>query len=302
MAGTVASVLDRMVERVEEASTLDALGQRLSELVASAVRPAAVTDALSGTWLGHPLHPVLVAVPIGSWIGAGVLDVGGGAGSAVAARRLIGLGLVAALPTAASGASDWTTTLGAERRVGMAHAAANWSAIACYGLSWLARARRTTGLAKGLAAAGAGLIAVGGYLGGHLSYAQGVGVDTTAFRTGPGEWTAVVPVADIAEQALSAAPVGEVSVLLARDGERVRALDNRCTHRGGPLADGERKDGCVACPWHASIFRLDDGSVVHGPASRPQPCYETRTIDGQLEVRRPEARALRTNPVGAGSD
>jgi nitrite reductase/ring-hydroxylating ferredoxin subunit len=52
------------------------------------------------------------------------------------------------------------------------------------------------------------------------------------------------------------------------------AIGARCSHLGGPLADGEVHDGCVTCPWHASVFDLLDGSVVHGPATAPQPAYE----------------------------
>jgi nitrite reductase/ring-hydroxylating ferredoxin subunit len=77
----------------------------------------------------------------------------------------------------------------------------------------------------------------------------------------------------------------------------VRALDRRCNHRGGPLDEGDLTDGCVVCPWHQSTFRLEDGSVVTGPAVRPQPAYETRVVEGRIEVRRSEPRSLRVNAV-----
>ncbi len=295
MSGTLSSALDGLVGRVEEASFLDGIAGRLGDWVRSAVKPAPVTDALSGTWLGHPLHPLLVAIPIGSWVGASVLDVTGGDGAAPAARRLVGLGLLAALPTAASGASDWSSTQGAERRVGLVHATANVSAVLCYGLSWMARRRGTTPRAARLALAGAGCMAVGGYLGGHLSYAEGVGVDTTAFRSGPDVWEPAALIDEVPDGELSTGSAGGVSLVLARDGDRVDVLDNRCTHRGGPLSEGEREDGCVVCPWHRSTFRLDDGAVVRGPATRPQPAYETRTAEGRVEVRRSESRSLRTS-------
>ncbi len=54
---------------------------------------------------------------------------------------------------------------------------------------------------------------------------------------------------------------------------------------GGPLAEGTFADGCVICPWHGSTFRLDDGTIVRGPASTRQPTYETRVADGRIEVR-----------------
>jgi nitrite reductase/ring-hydroxylating ferredoxin subunit len=219
--------------------------------------------------------------------------------AAAASRRLVGLGVLAALPTMATGGADWTFTDGAERRIGFVHAMANWSALACYSLSWLARRRGTSRTAVVTSLAGTGLLAVGGYLGGHLAYAAGVGVDTTAFSGGPEEWTTAGKADELAEGELVAAEVGPTSVLLAKDQGRIAALANRCTHRGAPLAEGEQHDGCVVCPWHDSVFRLADGAVVQGPATRPQPAYETRVIDGTVEVRREETRSLRTEPVGA---
>ena len=82
---------------------------------------------------------------------------------------------------------------------------------------------------------------------------------------------------------------GGVAVLLVRDGGEVHALADRCTHRGGPLSDGEISDGCVTCPWHGSRFRLADGSVERGPAAYPQPRLETRVAGGSIEVRAPQA-------------
>jgi nitrite reductase/ring-hydroxylating ferredoxin subunit len=63
------------------------------------------------------------------------------------------------------------------------------------------------------------------------------------------------------------------------------------------LSDGPVEDGCVTCPWHDSRFHLEDGDVVRGPATRPQPVYRTRVNDGNIEICREEPRTLRTNPV-----
>jgi nitrite reductase/ring-hydroxylating ferredoxin subunit len=82
------------------------------------------------------------------------------------------------------------------------------------------------------------------------------------------------------------ARVGRNDVLLVRSGGAVLALSDRCSHRGGPLHEGELVDGCVQCPWHGSRFVLADGSVARGPASRPQPAYETRVVAGRVQVRR----------------
>jgi nitrite reductase/ring-hydroxylating ferredoxin subunit len=151
-----------------------------------------------------------------------------------------------------------------------------------------------------LALAGAGLTGAAGWLGGHLAYALGVGVDTTAFQALPGEWTDTCAEADVPGTGGLRVDVAGVPVLLARAGGTVVALADRCTHRGGPLHDGEFADGCVTCPLHGSSFALADGRVRAGPATRPQPTLAVRVESGRVQVRRAdEQRSLRTNPVGA---
>jgi len=79
-------------------------------------------------------------------------------------------------------------------------------------------------------------------------------------------------------------------VLLVRQGGAVRALADRCNHRGGPLHRGALEDGCVTCPWHASRFRLEDGSVDRGPATSPQPTYDVRVAGDRIEIRSAASR------------
>ncbi len=218
--------------------------------------------------------------------------------NAAAARRLVGLGVLTALPTAAAGLSDWSDTAGAEQRVGALHAGLNLTAVALYTGSWLSR-QKTSGAGVVLAVAGGAVMAAAGYLGGHLSYAQGVGIDTNAFQTGPGDWQAVASAADIDDESPYAVSAAGVSLLVVKQAGRVHVLANRCTHRGAPLSDGPVDRGCITCPWHGSVFDLGTGTVRRGPATQPQPVYETRIVEGSIEVRRNEPRALRTNSIGA---
>lgn len=169
--------LDEAVGRLEQAKVLDGA----AAAVQSAARPLVrgrIGEVLRGEPIGHPLHPALVAVPIGAWLSASALDLTGG--DAVAARRLVALGCLVALPTAASGAADWLRTTGPERRVGFVHAGLNDVALGIYVASWRSRAggRRAKGAA--LALAGSGLLVVSGWLGGHLAYRRGVGVSSSA--------------------------------------------------------------------------------------------------------------------------
>ena len=87
------------------------------------------------------------------------------------------------------------------------------------------------------------------------------------------------------EGALTAAEVDNRQILLTRVAGKVCALENTCTHAGGPLNEGTVEDGCVVCPWHGSRFRLSDGAVVGGPATFPQPKLETRKRAGKIQVR-----------------
>ncbi len=280
----------RLVERLERTDALDGVAGAVQRNAQAIYRPGALKDALSGTWLGHPLHPLLILMPLGCWTSASFLDLVGGRGSRAAADRLVAAGVVSALPTAAAGASDWSDTAGAERRVGIVHAAANSAGLVCFAASWVARKRGRRARGVALALAGHVFAGLGGYLGGHLTYATGVGVDTTAFQTGPEVWTAVLDASEVPEGRPVGTHVDGVRLLLVRDGGEVRALAARCTHRGGPLDEGEVADGCVTCPWHGSRFELATGAIVQGPATAPQPAYEARVVDGRVEVRRSEPR------------
>jgi nitrite reductase/ring-hydroxylating ferredoxin subunit/uncharacterized membrane protein len=278
------------VEAITALEALDAPGRAVGKSVRDAVPAGPVKDALSGTWLGHALHPVLTDLPIGSWTSAVLLDWLGGEGSEQAADRLLALGLAFALPAAATGATEWADSEAASdsvRRIGLVHAAANVGAATLFGASLAARGRGARGTGRLLALAGAGALAASGYLGGHLAYAKGVGVDQTSFESAPEEWTPVLRDAELPDGESRYAEVEGIGVLVARHGGEVYALSNRCVHRGGPLDEGELSGGCVTCPLHGSTFRLADGGVERGPAAYPQPVWPARVRDGVIELNAP---------------
>ncbi len=290
-------LLDRVVGAIERAEVLDPVAAPVAALEQKIGHAMPWwKNLMSGTFLGHPLHPLLVAVPIGSWTAAGAFDL---AHDEEGAQRLTAIGVLSALPTMAAGGSDWAYTTGAEQRVGLVHAMANSATVTAYSLSWWERRRGNHARGVAWSALGFTTLAVGGWLGGHLSYALGVGVDTTAFQHSEDAWTPAAATSDVRVGELTGGDANGVPVVLTRlaSGEVV-ALADRCTHRGAPLHDGELVDGCLVCPWHDSAFDLD-GAVVRGPATRPQLAYETQERDGQVLVRHAdEERTLRTNPVG----
>lgn len=293
---------ERVITRLEHLTIVDRPADAGVKMLNFLLRPGRIKDALSGTWLGHPAHPALVALPIGSWVGASWLDIRGTTADHEAAQNLVSFGLLAAVPTALMGAADWSDTAGAERRVGFIHAITNCAAVGLYASSWQARRHQRHRAGAILALAGGGLIGLGGWLGGHLTYAAGVGVDTTAFLAGPSEWTVVAAETDLRDDEPIKVDVGPVPVFLMRQGNKLFAMNDRCTHRGAPLHEGSVTNGCIECPWHGSRFKLTDGEVSRGPATRPQPTFDVRVDQGQVLIRQcGEQRSLRLNPVGSGN-
>lgn len=291
--------LDSLLGRIERTTALDPAANWTAALLLKPLDASAgLRTALSGTAGGHPLHPVLVVLPIGAWIGASYLDLTGGQPGRAAATKLVGFGIASAVPTVLTGANDWAYVRGAERRVGFLHAAGNFVAIGLYTGSWFARRRRRAALGAALAGAGALTLSATGWLGGHLSYARGVGVDTTAFDGASADWVDVLPEAELIDDQPVLVRDGRVPVLLVRTGGELYAIADRCTHRGAPLHEGEFVDGCVICPWHQSKFRVSDGQVLIGPASRSQQTYQVRTRYGSIQLRHvDEPGSLRTDPV-----
>lgn len=279
------SALHETVERLGRLEALDGPAKRVSSAVGDLVGVRPLKDLLSGSWLGHPVHPLLTDIPVGAWTSALILDLFGGRRGQEAADQLIGLGVAAAAPTAVTGLSDWSDYLGSERRIGFVHAVANAAAVAFYGASYVARRRRARRSGLAFSMAGAAAVTVGGYLGAHLSYIRGVNVNRNAWDHGAEEWTAVMAEVDLRDGEPVVALAGDTPVLLLRRGGRIDAIVDQCGHAGGPLHEGAIEDDCIVCPWHQSTFRLADGALVHGPATVAQPAYEARVDDGQVLVR-----------------
>ena len=275
------------VRALANAAVLDPPAKAVGKKVREIVKPGPVKDLLSGSWLGHALHPLLTDVTVGSFVSALMLDWLGGRDGRPAAQRLIGIGLLSTPPTVATGYSDWADSeVGSDsvRRIGIVHAAANATGAGLFAASWARR--RNGGSGRLLALAGGGALTAGAYLGGHMSFAEGIGVDQTAFEHPPEDWTPVLGGGDLAEGEKRCVLADGTAVMVVRSGGELYALSDHCSHRGGPLHEGELGDGTVTCPWHASVFDLRDGALVHGPAAYPQPAWDVRVREDRVEVRR----------------
>lgn len=248
-----------------------------------------VDNFLNGVWLGHPLHPVLTDIPTGAWTIALALD---GIETFTGRRELnpgadaaVTIGIVGALASAVTGLAQWQYTDAESRREGTAHALLNTGALALYGVSAILRARGQRGLGKLAALAGWGVVIVSSYLGGDLAYDLRIGVNHAPGQQPPDDFTPVLAESALAEGTAKALDVGDVRLMLVRQNGHVYAIARECSHLGGPLDEGQLENCSVTCPWHGSTFALDSGHILAGPATFPQPVYETRVRDGQIEVR-----------------
>ncbi|MEP6762010.1 MAG: Rieske 2Fe-2S domain-containing protein [Sporichthyaceae bacterium] len=277
---------------LEDATPLDKVTAPVRDGVLRLLGNGIVRDALHGVWLGHPLHPVLVQVPIGAFMSAAILDLMPGEGKA--ADTLIATGMLATWPAAASGLADWSQMHEQQQRVGIVHAAANTVATVLYGASLVARRRGNRGAGKVWAMAGLGVLGFSGFLGGHLAFRQAAGAnhnEAVPHLVPPG-WHDLCALDDLAGDGVPQfMALNTVPLLVVRRGERIDVLSDRCSHLAGPLHEGTVSgDGsCITCPWHGSTFSLEDGSVRNGPATAPQHAFDVRVDNGRVEVRLPGA-------------
>jgi nitrite reductase/ring-hydroxylating ferredoxin subunit/uncharacterized membrane protein len=278
----------RLLNRLERATSLDRLGNPLLAATQSALRRERLRDLLHGVWLGHPLHPVLIHAPIGAFLSAAILDLT--PGGQRAATTLTAVGVSSSLPAAAAGLTDWSSLAPEQRRIGLVHAAGNTVALGLYTASLAARLRGRRGVGQLLGYLGLATAGASAYLGGHLSYQQGAGVNHAIgdLRRLPTTWRTVAELASLPDGQPLVRQVDDVPILLYRHGDRVTAMTERCAHQAGPLGDGKvvgaGDDACVICPWHGSDFRLADGRAVHGPAATDLPLLRVRVVDDRVEV------------------
>jgi nitrite reductase/ring-hydroxylating ferredoxin subunit/uncharacterized membrane protein len=248
-----------------------------------------VTDVLHGKQLGHPLHPVLTDLTIGSWSLGLLFDVlsilSGSRSTRNAGDKLIGIGTMLAVPTAVAGVLDYSTIKRDVASYGATHGLINGLAFSFFLMSTIARVNGNRTRAFLCAVAGAVFATVSAWLGGELVYRHRIGVNH-APEAGPLEWTTAMSVDELADSTPTYVEVGEKPVLLFRKYDEIYAIGAVCSHAGGPLEEGTVIDGnCIECPWHQSVFDLRDGHVVHSPATYGQPDYEVRVHNEKIQIR-----------------
>ncbi|MGY2129401.1 Rieske 2Fe-2S domain-containing protein [Blastococcus sp. SYSU DS0617] len=292
---TVRSLFERALKSVERWEVLDAPSYPIEHgvsltflLTGRYARP--LQDLLHGVWLGHPLHPALVTVPIGSWSAALAFDVldatGRSTAASDAARTAITVGVAGAVASAATGLTDWQHAHDQARRVGLVHAGLNSTALGLYTWSLADRARGKAVRARVTAAAGYTITLASAWLGGALSYRHGMGTDHAARSYEPRQFVDVAALADLPEGEPVPVDADGMPVVLVATGGAVQAVGGRCPHQAGPLGEGWLHRGELVCPWHGSRFDLATGEPTQGPSTAPLPCFDARIRDGRVEVRR----------------
>lgn len=298
----------RVVAALERQSWLDRPSYRFEHVLtfvfaACGAARGRITNAMHGSWLGHPVHPVLTSVPTGAIAATVALDVASvlphdGESLRNASRAALGVGILGSLGALATGVTDWQYTHEQARRIGIFHGTLNLVATSLYVVSWRNRRQHRQFRAASVSALGYGLMLASGYLGGELVYGYGVGVDHSGARPALTTWTPLLPVHMLPKGRPQRVQIDGAELLLYRDGDRVLAFGTRCPHLGAPMCDGWIDRGCIVCPWHGSRFSLNTGEVLRGPATAHLPCYPARITDGMIELRNSSPDGV-TQGVGA---
>ncbi len=296
-------LVDAAIGRIEAAESLDKpghmLGRAISRTGQVVGRPSkGLANALHGRPYGHPVHPIAVAIPIGTWTLAFGLDLLAAVGllrdrgASRAADLALKVGAAGAAVAIATGVADWQHLNGRDRRVGLVHGTVNTAALGLNLLSVALRGRGRVAAGRWASGTAFALMGVGGYLGGHLVYRRRAAVDHADRSPEPREFKPALPFSELRDKVPHRVGVWdeaarqEVGIVLVKQGERVHAMGARCSHAGGPLDQGWVLDGTLVCPWHGSRYDLTTGQPVSGPSTCPQPRYVARVREGMVEVKR----------------
>jgi nitrite reductase/ring-hydroxylating ferredoxin subunit/uncharacterized membrane protein len=252
----------------------------------------------------HPIHPMLIPFPFAYLFGSAAVNAWARATGRPqwyrTADHMSRLGIASALLAAVPGIVDYFFAVppkSSAKERATKHALANVSALALF---TAARAsRRHPDAAPHAAAvlaelAGAGLLGVGGWLGGTLVYRNQIGVDHR--YADAGKWQVESATAgasgevdagaaeDVSVGQMKLLRAGDRRIVIARTSKGLAAFDDRCPHRGGPLSDGALAGDIVQCPWHGSQFDVHDGSLCHGPAEEGIRTYAVSERGGRVFV------------------
>jgi nitrite reductase/ring-hydroxylating ferredoxin subunit/uncharacterized membrane protein len=269
---------------------------------------------LEGKPFGHPLHPILVHLPIGLFLISFAFDVGGIINQFAPPDHFIApafytmfLGVLAALVAAVPGFVDYLDIRRDHpaRRTATYHMWLNLLVVAIYIINLAVRYHRlgrSAPMVMPVVLSFCALVALGvsGYLGGVLIYDDGIAVGRhrragktpkrtldLSDRAATDGFIEVAKDADLEDRQTLRVRAGGIVMAIAKADGQVYAFQDFCTHRFGPLSEGSFANGQVTCPWHGSCFDMVTGQVCHGPAKEPLRTFEVQIRDGLVLVRVP---------------
>lgn len=259
-----------------------------------------------GKWLGHPLHPLLVHLPIGLFVLSFIFDLLGYLTDLTVAVPgafyTMALGILTALLAAVPGLVDFSDIRrdAPAKKKARLHMVLNLLAVGLYAASAVLRYPEVEADAPPVAAfllslAAIAILSYSGYIGGELVYDEGVGVgrhrrecalpNQTITRPGlPGEFVAVADAEALQLGQTLRTEINGTVIAVANVGGELFAFQEFCTHRYGPLSEGAFRDHHVVCPWHNSCFDLRTGAVAEGPAKVNLRVFAVRVKNGRIEV------------------
>ena len=98
------------------------------------------------------------------------------------------------------------------------------------------------------------------------------------------EFVKVARIDDIPAGHATMVEVNGKEIALFNVGGSFHAIDNTCTHVGGPLCEGELEGTEVTCPWHGAVFDVTTGQVLGPPAGQGVNRYNVRVDGSDIEV------------------
>lgn len=258
---------------------------------------------------GHPIHPMVIPFPFAYLFGSAGIGLWARATGKSkwfrTATHMNTLGLGSAVMAAVPGLVDYFFAVPPKSSAhdrATKHLLANVSAVGLFTAARIGHRDPDAPppvWALGLELCGAGLLAVGGWMGGTLVYRNQIAVDHRYADAGKwhvdtlrpeqldGSEVDVGPADELKLDQMKLLRAGSRRIVIARIESGHVAFDDRCTHKGGPLSDGALACGTVQCPWHGSQFDVTSGSVRRGPAADPISTYEISERDGRLWLRVP---------------
>lgn len=94
----------------------------------------------------------------------------------------------------------------------------------------------------------------------------------------------VAKVGEIAPGAAKVVRIGDQEIAVFNVGGSYHAMDDVCTHDGGPLAEGTIEDHVIECPRHGARFDIRTGAVLSMPATAPVTTYPVRVSGSEIQV------------------